>query len=370
MKAPQCPRWPAVEQASIASPDALPDGELRDHLTQCPRCQQQLGSDSAILQALRGSPPPVWKPEGREAVRAALTPEQVTAMRRRQRNRRLLAGGLGAAGLVALVAWLRLSTDAPPATRFELAAAPGTEFETLASGAETWLRLGDGSLAVHVDHLLPSQQFAIDLPDGRLAVRGTRFTVRVKRGATQEVAVSEGRVELWLPGEHRLVEAGERWHAAEPSRSLPPASAPTSLQVAPARPAIEPPAAAAPQREASARTAASAPAAEANATSAPAPIIEEPASAAATMKKRPASTGFPEAVKVFRDGDYAGAERALAAFIEAHPADRRSEDALFLRIRSLQYLGRDEEARQQSMHYLSRYPQGLRRPEVEQVLAP
>ena len=369
MKDPQCPRWPALEQASIASPDALPPGEMRDHLTQCPRCQQQFGSDSAILQALRASPPPVWKPEGREAVRAALTPEQVTASRRR-RNRQLLSGGLGAAGIALLALWLHGGTSAPPATRFELAAAPGTEFETLASGAETRLRLGDGSLSVHVEHLLPSQQFAIDLPDGRLAVRGTRFTVRVKRGATQEVAVSEGRVELWLPGEHRLVEAGERWHAAEPSRSLPPASAPTSLQVAPARPAIEPPAAAAPQREASARTAASAPAAEANATPAPAALVEEPASAAATMKKRPASTGFPEAVKVFRDGDYAGAERALAAFIEAHPADRRSEDALFLRIRSLQYLGRDEEARQQSAQYLSRYPQGLRRPEVEQVLAP
>ena len=362
MNAQPCARWEAVEQASLASPDALPEGELRDHVAACPVCQQRLGSDIAILQALRASPPPAWSGDGREAIRAALAPEKVTAARRKRRNRQLLGGGLGAAGLATLIVWLKLSTPAPtPATHFELAASAGATYATLASGADTRLRLDDGSLTLHVDHLLPTQAFAIDLPDGRLAVRGTRFTVRVRSGATEEVTVREGRVELWLPGDHRMVSAGERWIAepAKPALPAPPVEglAPRDGSDAAPEPAVAAKAPTAPK--AAPRTAPPAPE--------PPP---EPTPAPATGRRSGAPTGFPEAVQSFRDRDYANAERALAAFIAGHPDDRRSEDALFLRIRSLQYLGRDAEARAEAARYLNRYPQGLRRPEVEQVVAP
>jgi len=357
MNAQPCAHWQAVEQASLASPEALPDGALRDHVAGCSSCQQQLGSDSAILQALRASPAPAWSGDGREAVRAALAPERVTAARRKRRNQRLLGGGLGAAGLAALVLWLRLATPgAPPDTTFRLAASEGASYATVESGPSTRLRLEEGSLSLQVDHLLPTQSFAIDLPDGRLAVRGTRFTVGVRGGATQEVAVSEGRVEIWLPGEHRMVAAGERWIADPP-------------EVAPTAPSV--PALAAPEEGSS--TAAPQPQDKRPAETPDRSVGAEPpkpAPAVEKARKVTAPTGFPEAVQAFRERNYAGAERAFQTFIEAHPTDKRSEDALFLRIRSLQYLGRETEARSEATRYLDRFPQGLRRPEVEQVIAP
>lgn len=357
MNAQPCALWQAVEEASLASPEALPDGTLRDHVAGCSYCQQQLGSDSAILQALRASPAPAWSGDGREALRAALAPERVTAARRRRRNQRLLGGGFGAAGLAALVLWLRIATPgAPPATAFRLAASEGAAYATVESGPSTRLRLEDGSLSLQVDHLLPTQSFAIDLPDGRLAVRGTRFTVGVRGGATQEVAVSEGRVEIWLPGEHRMVAAGERWVAE------PPEAAPTG----PSEPVLPTP------DEGSATVAPHPQDRHPAASPARSVAVEPPKPAPAREKARKvaAPTGFPEAVQAFRDRDYAGAEKAFQSFIEAHPSDKRSEDALFLRIRSLQYLGRDTEARTEATRYLDRFPQGLRRPEVEQVIAP
>ena len=178
----------------------------------------------------------------------------------------------------------------------------------------------------------------------------------MRGGATQEVAVSEGRVEIWLPGEHRMVAAGERWVAD------PPEAAPTAPSVPVLPTPDEGSATVAPQpqdkhpAETPARGATAAP-------PKPAPAVEK-------ARKVAAPTGFPEAVQAFRDRDYAGAERAFQTFMEAHPADKRSEDALFLRIRSLQYLGREIEARSEATRYLDRFPQGLRRPEVEQVIAP
>ena len=354
MNAQTCARWPAVEQASIASPEALPAGELREHLATCEACQRALGSDSAILQALRASPPPAWRGDGREAVRAALAPDKVVAAQRRKRTKRIVAGSAGAIGLASLVLWLQL-TEAPlPATRYAIAPAAGAMFETLESGPSTRLRLDAGALSVQVNHLVEGQRFEIVLPDGRLAVRGTRFTVTVDGSQTRSLEVSEGRVELWAAGEHRLVGAGERWEAASER-------VPSQLARGPA---------AKTEGSGAATSEASGSGSE---LAAPQPQPSKPQhdpKLVAPRRPRPAPTGFPEAVQAFRERDYATAEGAFRTFMEAHPADRRSEDALFLRIRSLQYLGRDEEARSEAASYLSRFPQGLRRPEVEQVVAP
>lgn len=353
MNAQRCARWPAVEAAGLASPEALPEGELRDHLATCEVCQRALGDDSAILQALRASPPPAWSGDGRETLRAALAPEKVAAAQRRKRNRNLIAGSLGSAGLASLVLWLQL-TEAPlPPTQFTLAPAMGASFETLESGPATRLRLASGALSVHVEHLQAGQRFEMELPDGRLAVRGTRFTVTVEAGQTRSVEVAEGRVELWTQGEHRLVSAGERWQATLPVAEV----------VASPQPAAGPEGSDAGSGEASGvGTAAEQPA--------PLPKVERAERSVAPPRKEANPTGFPEAVQSFRERDYAGAEKAFKTFMEAHPADRRSEDALFLRIRALQYLGRETEARDEAANYLKRFPEGLRRPEVEQVVAP
>ena len=73
-------------------------------------------------------------------------------------------------------------------------------------------------------------------------------------------------------------------------------------------------------------------------------------------------------MSAFNGGDHAGAAIRFAAFLSQHPRDLRAEDAAYLRILALQRAG-DSPAAQRAAHdYLSRFPHGFRRAEVEALL--
>jgi hypothetical protein len=87
--------------------------------------------------------------------------------------------------------------------------------------SEQWLRLGSGSVALHVAKLSAGQRFVVVTPDAEVEVRGTRFHVALAspseecgHGTPTRVVVDEGVVVVRSPDGEVRVPAGERWPAA------------------------------------------------------------------------------------------------------------------------------------------------------------
>jgi ferric-dicitrate binding protein FerR (iron transport regulator) len=103
--------------------------------------------------------------------------------------------------------------------------------------AHVELHLDRGTLAAAVTHRAPGATFVVSTRDGRVEVRGTRFTVRAEAGGSS-VAVDEGRVAVFSrSGAERSVAAGERLALTEAGfdETAPVEAAPTA-EPAPARP--------------------------------------------------------------------------------------------------------------------------------------
>jgi outer membrane protein assembly factor BamD (BamD/ComL family) len=66
-------------------------------------------------------------------------------------------------------------------------------------------------------------------------------------------------------------------------------------------------------------------------------------------------------------GKHREAAAAFTRFLRRHPADRRAEDAAYLRVIALQRLGAREDTRRAAQEYLRRHPTGFRRAEVERL---
>jgi hypothetical protein len=135
-------------------------------------------------------------------------------------------------------AWVsdeRLQTDALPVA---LAGEDGTtvdldprsDLKLLRADAQQWLRLGRGSVALHVAKLRAGQRFVVLTPDAEVEVRGTRFHVALAapdescgHGTPTRVVVDEGVVVVRSAAGEVRVPAGQRWPAACPA---PPAAEP------------------------------------------------------------------------------------------------------------------------------------------------
>ncbi|HYJ11813.1 MAG TPA: FecR family protein, partial [Polyangiaceae bacterium] len=102
-----------------------------------------------------------------------------------------------------LYAYLKAPAGDPPALTspgFDLRPEAGSVWRQLSLGRAVRLQLERGGVLVTVRKLQAGQTFVIQLPDGELEVRGTRFTVEADGARTSRVAVEEGRVALRLVG--------------------------------------------------------------------------------------------------------------------------------------------------------------------------
>jgi TolA-binding protein len=226
---------------------------------------------------------------------------------------------------------------------FQLTAAPGAIWQTVQRSATLKLAAASGRFELAVDPLRAGQRFLVELPDGELEVRGTRFALEVEPTRTLAVRVSEGRVELRLRGQvARMLSAGEAW-SAEPQQPAVATSAspPGDAQAAPPARALTP-----------ARTRERA---------------SKPASVPATAAESRAGRAFAAAMAAFSAGDLGRADRLFAAFERAHPADARVEDAAFLRAVAHARRGDLRASQAAAREYLRRYPNGLRRAEADRL---
>jgi hypothetical protein len=225
--------------------------------------------------------------------------------------------------------------------------------------------LSDGTLSLHVAHLAPRQRFVVVLPDGELEVRGTRFIVEAGGGRTARVLVTEGVVALKIAGApERTLIAGQSYTPGAvrlEERASPPAvraEVPAVVIAPPPPKRVLDSAPRAASHDAPSRAPPAAAAAAAQAT----------AAEAARLPVEAAGEAFHTAMAAFSLGSYAEADERFAAFMERFAADSHCEDASFLRTVIALRRGNAGAAVARGRSYLKRFPDGLRRKEIERMI--
>lgn len=323
------------------------------HLQTCATCARELEELSRLKQL--GERLPWTKAE--------------PLQRRRQRNELLRRAHAGEAidarfawrwvivpvvlGLLALgvVTQRKPRVEAPvvleAAVVYEVRPEAGSAWSQLAGGDAVRLALENGALAIHVSKLKSGQSFSVQLPDGELEVRGTRFMVQAGATHTERVTVSEGRVALRVGGRPEvLLGAGDTWQ-----RTTAPA-----LSAVPSVPPPSPVAVAAPPPSAAPASAALR-----------APTAAAPVATGRSPEPSPASD-FAVAMANFSRGDFATAEQLFQRFEARYPRSSQVEDSLFLRALARLRRGDQLGARALAAEYLRRYPNGFRAGEAARLV--
>lgn len=184
--------------------------------------------------------------------------------------------------------------------------------------------LDDGAYHLVVRRWPLDREVMVRLPDGEIEDLGTVFTVRVANRKTERVDVTRGAVALRLSGVPEIVlAAGETWEA----KPAPVPELPSPI---------------------------------------PPIVVERPASVGSSARPVEPSGDHPRSVaKHKRRGVPAptATERAPAS-----PASSSLEDAAYLHVLDLLREQRSVEARRAAEAYLTHFPSGFRRPEMEQLL--
>ncbi len=249
-----------------------------------------------------------------------------------------LAGGLGVmrgavrarAAHVAAAAPAEHAEPLPTTLAGTVGAVPGARWAQVRDQGVERVTLDEGTVTVHVRHQTVGERFLVMLPDGEIEVRGTTFDVTVDAGATREVHVDEGIVELRLRGRPvARLGAGETWDA--PAQVV-------------AEPAV------------SAR---------------PAPAAARPAgsSAPAIAPADDGATAYARAIQLLREGRPGEAAAAFHALAAAHPGGPQAEDASFLEAVALARAGRLGEAADAAEHHLATFPSSFHRKEAALLVA-
>jgi hypothetical protein len=353
MSTAQCTRaWQAeaLHDGRLAPADAA---SFQRHLTTCEVCRREAEALAQLEAAAERLPALTSTPLEHRRLRHAVLRAAHEASTEAPRRPKLawlaaltLALGVSAAG--ALWPWPRqasapelelpraqqLASDAP---QYQQIASPDVVVHTLERGRVLRLALERGQLELTVAHLRADQRFLVQLPDGELEVKGTRFVVHTDGTRTTNVRVFEGRVALRLRDRApSLLEAGDAFIAPVLER-VEPAVTP---QTTPSRPRRSEPRGSA-----------------------------EPEPRASSAAETPTTTesAFTRAMTAFSAGDFGHAGALFEQFEREQPHDSRVEDAVFLRAVARARRGDEAGARAIARDYLARFPNGLRKTDAERL---
>jgi ferric-dicitrate binding protein FerR (iron transport regulator) len=368
MNASRCSRiWQveAVKDRRLAGAEQI---AFERHLETCAECTAERAELTRLDELAASIPAHTSDALARRRLRNELLRRanelSVGSARPKARRSRaaILAGAFAAAGLLIAVFVFsrntRIFEQNMGDPHFELVASTASDWSALRRGAALRLALRHGNFELNVQKLDPRQSFVLELPDGELEVRGTRFSVEVLDGQTRSVKVSEGLVALRLRSasagnsKEVLLGAGRSWPAVTAARAPP---------VANSAPAMDP-TSAVPGGPAHGVTtlekASSVGSARSSATA---------AASAQGQERSDATADFARAMNAFSRGDFATAEQLFHSFEADHPKNGHVEDTLFLRALTRLRRGDDAGAKNLAREYLKRYPNGFRAPEAERL---
>lgn len=367
--------------------EALEDGRLEPsdrasferHAETCRDCAVELSELSQLRQRLLAFPDYGRTELEHRRARSALLNVAELRFRAPRSARLAWALALAVPALIGALLFLRAWRSHPAPPGFEVADVSHADWSAKHIGATSQVTLRDGVASFHVEHVAAAARFLVQLPDGQIEVRGTRFVVDVAGGVTRSVSVSEGLVWLRLGQRLVILKQGEAYRASEAARPVAPIE-PANRDAGPdfhSRPAVpvstasEAPSMPRPAVEsASPRTSSTPsalpPIATASATRRSEAVAALP-SAGAPARAATAGEKFGEAMAAFVGGDYGRADALFAAFGREFPGDSRVEDAAFLRANAHARRGDAAGAAALARDYLKRYPNGLRRPDAERL---
>jgi hypothetical protein len=368
MKTPACSRAWEAEAVGDGRLDPTARSSFERHAATCDVCSEELRLLARLDKTMRELPQYASQPIDRRRLRiAVLQHANEHLMRGRNAHRGAWAlAVIGTCALVLAMVGARWGTskhrpvESVHLPSYEVVDIGNASWATSTLGNTVRVALSGGATAIHVEHLTYDQRFFVELPDGDLEVRGTRFRVTVADQRTTRVEVSEGVVALRLVGRAEIVlTAGQQWTLPTPVAAT--TGVPIADEVPPShsRPAMAGP---------SSRPIAPAPIASASGDSAPAPPSPTADATTAGEAVVPLIDSYEACIRAFESGDYVGADSLLAAFEREHPSDARSEDAGFLRAVSHARRGDSAGAARLASEYLQRYPHGLRSKEALRLL--
>jgi TolA-binding protein len=220
-----CPSDDELSRALAGGAEA----RVAAHVATCERCRAAQEALRLAIARARELPARVPAGDRRDEVRAGLLAaaalEPVPA-----RARASSVVGLVAVGAAALLA-LRLGLQAPepPRSHVVLRAGEGARYELASPPPSELIRLWEGRLDLDVQPLGPRDRVRVQVGDGEVEVRGTRFQVIARGDRLDGVEVTHGRVEVRRSGAPiAVLGAGEAWHAPVPAASPPLAPSPPS----------------------------------------------------------------------------------------------------------------------------------------------
>jgi hypothetical protein len=343
MKRATCLRLFEVEALRDGRISGAERAQFERHLATCAACAREAEELAALGRALREEPPPrdeLHRRRERTRLLAAFDRSLIAGERpwsRRQRWSVLVAAAALLA--VSIFVWRAFPTREPlQEPNAVIRADAATLWSRRMQGGREQIALERGALWIRVAHGTSSAPLLVVLPDGELEDIGTTFSVAVEAGRTTRVSVEEGSVVLRIRGQAPVtIEQGGAW----PAMTEPPASA--------SAPVLEP----APSASQAARP--------------PPSSRSPPRSGTRVEAERAASKDFRAGVAALERGDNGEAALRFERFIEQHPEDTRAEDAAYLRVLALQRAGDVATLRAAAQQYLSRFPAGFRRKDVERL---
>jgi ferric-dicitrate binding protein FerR (iron transport regulator) len=203
------PRWPLFALPAVAAAAALALWLVPRHRAPAPAVSPTVAATPA--------PPPAF---------AVVTSTRAPAGERLHAGSRVLVHA-GDEAALQLSAQARLKLTGPASLSLG------------GDDAHVVLTLDDGRLEADVTHRQPGQTFAVAFPDGRVEVRGTRFVVLARPGASF-VRVDEGRVAVFDRDGHQWsVGAGESHAFAVPPPATPPRAAAATPRAACEAPPVD-----------------------------------------------------------------------------------------------------------------------------------
>jgi TolA-binding protein len=214
---------------------------------------------------------------------------------------------------------------------------------------------------VEVPRLAQPVEFAVDTPDARVVVHGTRFRVQVEPGAAPgsvtQVAVSRGIVSVQAGSKEVWLRAGERWPAPALSEAEADAAAPedrAAVERGAEPPGLEPEPAAADDR----------PASPSRRPGARSRALRQPTDHSLASENR----AFAAAMAQRKAGQLGRALSELERWIARYPDSVLQQEARLERFRLLARLGRGADAARAARGYLGDYPEGYAREEARDLV--
>jgi TolA-binding protein len=210
---------PSDDELSRALADGA-DARITAHVAGCARCRGVQEALRAAIAHARDLPVRLPEREQRDEVRAGLIAKAARETVGAAGPLRWMASAVVASAAAVLALWLGHPRHAPEAPRSHVVVVggEGARYEVASPPPSEIIRLWDGRIDLDVQPLGPRDRVRVQVGDGEVEVRGTRFQVTARDDRLAGVEVTHGRVEVRRAGALAAVlGAGEAWRAPAPA---------------------------------------------------------------------------------------------------------------------------------------------------------